>query len=434
MPSTDNSLVLVSTGISGLDEILGGGIPQGHLYVLEGMTGTGKTTLAMQFALAGIRAGERVLYVTLAETERDLHKMAKAHGWNLDGVNILEMVLPQEQRDPQQDYNLFYPAEVELGERTQRIQEAVERINPQRLVLDSLTSLRLLAADPLRHRRQVETLRLFLEARGTTALLVDELLEIPHEIQPRSLVHGLFSLEETMLEYGRSRQRLRVTKIRNIPHPRTWHDYRIRTGGVEVYPHLVSAEHQQQPIGEPAASELADLDALLGGGLGRGSSTLLLGPAGTGKSTLALQYAVAAARRGEKSLICLFDEQRHSLVARGESLGLKVRDHLADGLILIRQIDPNDLSPGQFAHSIRQQVEQEQLKLVVFDGVSGYMNAMPEQRFLALHFHELLSYLARQGVVTLMVMGESSLVSTESASRIDLTTLADTVLLLRFAT
>lgn len=432
MSHSNDAIALVGSGIPGLDEILGGGLPRGHLYVLEGMTGTGKTTFAMQFALAGARAGERVLYITLAETERDLHKMAASHGWSLDGLRVLELCLPRQQLDPQQEYNLFYPAEIELGERTERIQEAVERVNPQRLVLDSLSSLRLLAADPLRHRRQVETLRLFLEQRDCTSLLIDELFELPTEPQARSLVHGLFTLRTTMLEYGRSRQRLRVTKIRNIPHPRIWHDYSIKTGGIEIYPHLVANEHKGGRVSGPATSDVAELDALLGGGLARGCSALLMGPAGTGKSTLALHYAAAAARRGEKSLIYLFDEQRKTLVERGEALGLNLRDHLAEDLISIKQVGPNDVSPGEFAYRIRQRIEEDGVDLVILDSVSGYINAMPEQRFLALHFHELLNYLDRQGIVTLMVMGENSLVATEMPNPVDLAIVADTVIVLRF--
>lgn len=423
---------VADSGIEGLDAILGGGFPRGRVYMVEGETGTGKTTFGLQFALAGAARDERVLYITLTETETSLRKGAASHGWSLDGVAISEVLLPGKFVDPAQEYDIFDPADIELGEHIQQILEEIERVNPQRLVLDALSSLRLLAADPRRHRRQAECLRRFLDGRNCTSLFIDEILNNPIDVQPRSLVDGIVSLQEVMLEYGSSWQRLRVTKMRTIQYPRTWHSYRINTDGIEIYPHLVASAHQNHHPPGPMASDLPGLDAILNGGLARGRSTLLLGPPGTGKSTLILHYLAAAARRGERSLGYVFNESVKGLIERGEALGLDVQRHIETGNIVLTKVDPNDISPGEFAYRIRTEVESHEAQLVVIDSISGYMNAMPEQRFLPLHIHELLTYLGRQGCVALLAMGERSLMATEAPVSVDLSTLVDTVLLLRF--
>ncbi len=428
-----STLTRVSSGISGLDEILGGGFPQDYLYMLEGATGTGKTTFGLQFVLEGARLGEAVLYVTLAETEADLRRTAASHGWTLDGVTILELRLPDERLDPDQEYNLFHPAELELGDHTKLIQAKVKALAPRRMVLDALSSLRLLADDPLRHRRQIETLRLFLARHQCTTLFLDELVSNQvGEAQPRSLVHGVITLREVPRAYSAAQQELRVTKLRGVGFMRTWHNYRIRTGGLEVYPALVIGDTSRTSPAPPAKSDLPALDALIAGGLARGRSILLEGPPGCGKSTLALQYAVAAARRGERSLVYLFDEEVDSLLGRGEALGMDLITHVEAGRLCLTRVDPGNVSPGEFAYRVRRQVEEYATQLVIIDSVSGYLNAMPEQRFLALHFHALLSYLNRQGVVTLLMMGEHMLVSSDLAMPVDLSTLVDTVILLRF--
>jgi circadian clock protein KaiC len=423
---------LLSTGIEGLDDILHGGLAQGGLYAVEGDTAAGKTTLCLQFLRAGVEAGERVLFVTLSDSEADLRTVARSHGWSLDGIDILELVASADSLSPDANYTMFHPAEVELTETTRAILAAAERIKPSRVVLDSVSELRLLAQTTLRYRRQILALKSFFGRDQCTMLMVDDRRAENPEIAIASIASGIVTLDREATEYGAFRRRLQVLKMRGRAVREGYHDFRIQTGGLEVYPRLVAAEHQTSHARESIKSGLAGLDSLLGGGLARGTSSLFLGPAGTGKSSLAAQYARAAAARGEHATIFLFDESIATFTERSAGLGFDVKALLEAGTLTLRQIDPAELSPGEFTHLVRNTVEQQDTRVVVIDSLTGYLNAMPSEKLLTLHLHELLTYLGRKGVTTIMLMAQHGLVAGGSDSPIDASYLADTVVLLRF--
>ncbi|HEV2763775.1 MAG TPA: ATPase domain-containing protein [Pyrinomonadaceae bacterium] len=421
----------LATGSHGLDSVLDGGFPANRLYLVEGDPGTGKTTLALQFLLEGARRGEPVLYVTLSETKEELTAVARSHGWSLEGVNLHELVPPAESLKTETQYTIFHPSEVELGETTRAVIEEVERIQPRRVVFDSLSEMRLLARDPLRYRRQILALKQFFAGRRSTVLLLDDRTSADADLQVQSIAHGVLMLEQLALDYGAERRRLRVSKLRGSRFRGGFHDFTIKTGGVEVFPRLVAADRRVEFGPESVASGVAELDALLGGGLDRGTATLVLGPAGCGKSSLAAHFAAAAAGRGERAACFIFDEGVNTYLSRAAGLGTDLRAQVEAGRLTVQQVDPAELSPGEFAHAVCSSVEAG-ARLVTIDSLNGYLQAMPDERFLTAQMHELLTYLNQQGVVTLMVMAQHGFMGAGMSSPVDVSYLADTVVLLRY--
>jgi circadian clock protein KaiC len=409
-----------------------GGFPENRIYLVEGEPGTGKTTLALQFLLEGARQGEASLYATLSETKEELEAVAASHGWSLDGFQIYELLPTAESLNPESQYTIFHPSEIELGETTNAVLEEVERIRPRRVVFDSLSEMRLLAREPLRFRRQILALKQYFAGQQSTVLLLDDKVSEGQDLQVQSIAHGVLSLEHLAVEYGAERRRLRVVKLRGSRFRGGYHDFNIETGGVQVFPRLVAAEHRQKFVKKSIKSGVRELDSLLGGGLDRGTSTLILGPAGSGKSTLSAQYAAAAAERGEHSAIFIFDETRETYLARAAGIGIDMQRYLDGQLITIKQIDPAELTPGEFAHSVRGCIDGEGARIVIIDSLNGYLNAMPEERFLTIQMHELLTYLNQQGIVTILVMAQHGFLGSAMATPVDVSYLADTVLLLRY--
>ena len=429
--NTNTLRTRAATGISGLDEILGGGLPCNCLYLIEGDPGSGKTTFGMQFLLEGVRRGERTLYITLSETRAELEFVAASHGWNLDSFSILELSALEKNLASQSQSTLFHPMEVELNQTTKLLLDEVERVNPDRIVFDSLSEMRLMAQSSLRYRRQMLALKQFFTNRNCTVLFLDDRTAEAADLQVQSIAHGVISLNQNSPDYGAERRTLTVVKVRGVKYNGGNHDYSIETGGLTVYPRLVASEHGREFKKESVSSGLPRLDALLNGGIDRGTSSLLMGAPGTGKSTIALQFAVEAAKRGEHVFICTFDENISTYVARAESLGMKLQHWINNGMIDMIQIDPAALSPGEFSNKIRSMVETKNTRMVIIDSLTGYLNSMPEARFLTLQLHELFTYLNQQGVVTVMVLAQHGLIG-QMTNQLDLSYLADTVLLLRY--
>lgn len=427
----DDEAARISTGNPGLDDILHGGFDRDRMYLYEGRPGTGKTTIALEFLLAGAKLGEKVLYITLSETEQELGLVAQRHGWSLEGVDVFELVPPESTLDPNRELTVLNPAELELSETTSLIMAEVEALSPARVVIDSLSELRLLAQSPLRYRRQVLALKHFFASRQCTVIMLDDLSSQQNDLQLHSISHGVVLLEQLAIDYGAERRRLRVVKMRGIQFRGGFHDFTIRKGGLEIYPRLVAAEHQSSFLGSFTPSGNRELDKLLGGGLERGTNALLLGAAGVGKSSLALTYAISAAERGEHSVYFAFDEGRGTLQARARTLGLELDRHLESGLIRFQQIDPAELSPGEFAANVRRSVEHDQARIVIVDSLNGYLNAMPDERFLVLQMHELLSYLGQQGVLSILILAQHGLVG-PMETPLDISYLSDAVLMLRY--
>jgi circadian clock protein KaiC len=421
----------VSTGIAGLDDVLGGGFDPDRLYLVEGEPGTGKTTLALQFLLDGARKGERGLYVTLSESETELRLVATRHGWSLGELAIFELIPPEASLDPERELTLFHPAEMELSETSKLIFDRVDATEPVRVVFDSLSEMRLLAQNPLRYRRQILALKHFFAGRKSTVLLLDDLSAHGSDMHLHSIAHGVVLLEQLSLDYGAERRRLRVKKMRGIAFRGGYHDFTIQTGGIEVFPRLIAAEHHKPFIGELTHSGSAELDALLGGGLERGTSTLLIGGAGVGKSTIAVTYVVAAAERGERVAMFAFDEGLGTLFARTSGLGVPLREHVEEGRVIVQQIDPAEMSPGEFTQLVRRAVEVRGARVLVIDSLNGYLNSMPDERFLVLQMHELLTYLNQLGVLTIVVLAQHGLMG-HMQTPIDLSYLSDTVIMLRY--
>ena len=421
-----------STGIEGLDEILDGGLTSNRLYLVEGVPGSGKTTLALQFLRDGVSRGERALYIALSETEEETNAMAASHGWSVDGIFVRELVPTEESLQPAEQYTMFHPSEVELSEATKRILTDVEELKPARVVLDSLSEFQLLAGNPLRYRRQMLALKHFFAGRGCTVLLLDDLTTVERNLQVQSIAHGVIRLEQLTPEYGTHRRRLRVLKYRGVNFRGGHHDYVIVRGGLKVFPRLVAAEHRQPGVEERLASGLPELDRLLGGGLERGTSTLLVGAPGTGKSTLAAQFAAAAAARGGHASLFIFDESEATLVSRCAALGIDLRKHMEEGRVTVQRIDPAELSPGEFAHAIRHAVERQHALVVIIDSLNGYLNAMPEERFLITQLHEILSYLGQQHVVSILLGAHHGIIGNQMKTPVDASYLADAIVLLRY--
>jgi circadian clock protein KaiC len=414
-----------------LDDILSGGLERDRVFLLEGSPGTGKTTAALSFLRAGAELGERTVYITLSETEIELRETARSHGWGLDGVEIFELVPPESLLDENQQQSLLYSSDLELGETTRMIFEAVERIEPARVVIDSLSEIRLLAQSSLRYRRQILALKHYFARHSATVLLLDDLTTDILDKTVHSVAHGVVRLEELAPEYGAERRRVRVVKYRGRKFRGGFHDFTIKTGGLEIYPRLISSEHRTSFDRTPRSSGVEGLDALLGGGLERGSSCLVLGPAGTGKSLISLYFALAAVERGERAALFIFDEELGLLFARVKAFGFDVQALMDGGMLLVQQIDAAELSPGEFTAKVRACVEKHDVRTVVIDSLNGYQAAMPEEHYLLLHMHELLQFLNRQGATTLLTVAQHGLVG-EMKAPIDVTYLADTVLLLRY--
>ena len=424
--------VLAQTGIPGLDDILNGGLARGRLYLIEGVPGSGKTTLAMQFLIDGARRGEPVLYVTLSETAEELRSVAQSHGWDLSGVTIRELLPPDGALESDEQYTMYHPSEVELAATTKLILEDVQRLKPTRVVFDSLSELRLVAGNPLRYRRQILALKQYFSGRQCTVMLLDDMTAADHDLHVQSIAHGVILLQHLSPEYGAERRRLRVIKYRGTEYRGGYHDYQIRRGGLEVFPRLIAAEHRGGQSCARLPSGVAELDDLMGGGIEEGTSTLIVGGAGTGKSTIAAQFCTAAARRGQKSIVFMFDESPNTLFTRCKGVGIDLEEQTTAGLVTLVQVDPAELSPGELAFQIRQAVERDRIKIVTIDSLNGYLNAMPEERFLTIQLHEILMYLAQQGVATLLIGAHHGIIGSQMHTPVDASYLADAVILLRY--
>jgi len=433
-PSSSNgrSPDIVASGVPGLDSVLAGGYPRNHLFLVEGDPGTGKTTLAMQFLMQGVAEGEPGLYITLSETGPELAGVADSHGWSLEGIEIFELMPSEEELKPDAQYTVFHPSEVELTSTTQAILERVEQVKPLRVVVDSLSEMRLLARDSLRYRRQILGFKHFFAHHNATVLLLDDRTGEDGDPQLRSLAHGVLLLEQLALEYGAERRKLRVVKMRGVKYRGGYHDFTIRTGGLEVFPRLIAAEHFTAFKGANVESGLDELDTLLGGGLDRGTSAMIMGPAGAGKTILSTQYACAAAERGDHVAFYLFDERAGTFMDRSDRLGMPFRKHLSAGQLFLRQIDPAEVSPGEFGDAVVSSVERSSTQLVVIDSLNGYISAMPEERLLDIRLHELLSYLAQRGVITIMTLAQHGMFASPAGSQAEVSYLADTLIALRF--
>lgn len=420
----------ILTGIAGLDDVLAGGLPKGHLFLLEGVPGTGKTTLGLQFLMEGAKLGEKVLYVTLSESKAEVEKVARSHQWSLAGVTIFEYTPTEASLRPEDQYSAFHPSDIEFQDTTQTVLKRVDDLQPTRVVLDSLSEIRLLAGDSLRYRRQVLAMKHFFTTRNCTVLLLDDRTSSGNDLQLQSIAHGVLSLEKVPREFGKTRRRLQIEKLRGSSYREGYHDYVIRTGGVTVFPRLVAGEHHADFPEAHIASGIDQLDALWGKGIDCGTSTLFLGPAGAGKSTLAMSYAVAAAQRGDHAAVFLFEEWTKTACRRAASLNIDPRPHIASGKLHLEQIDPAELSPGEFVQRVRDSVETRDAKVVVIDSLNGFLNAMPGEHHLAMQMHELLSFLNQRGVATIIVLAQSGMIG-QMTSPVDLSYMADNVLLLR---
>lgn len=430
--SAKSQTALMRTGIEGLDHILQGGLLMHRMYLIEGDPGAGKTTLAMQYLITGAQCGERCLFVTLSESEDELRASAQTHGMLLDGIKILEVIASEESLVPDARYTMYHPSEVEMGQTIRTVLEEVNSYKPTRLVFDSLSELRLLAQNALRYRRQILALKHFFSRKQCTVLFIDDKTGDIGDTHLHSIAHGVISLERISPEFGTIRRRLQIIKMRGSDFRAGFHDYSIRPGGVVVFPRLIAAEHYERHSSEQISAGIPALDALLGGGLGRGTSTLILGPAGTGKSSVACQYAVTAAARGERSALFVFDERHETYLERSSALNMDVEGLTGRGLIQLRQIDPAEMSPGEFAYAVRIAVERDDCRIVVIDSLNGFMNAMPSERHLTLQLHELLTYLGHKGVTTILLMAQHGLVGENVQVPVDASYLADTVIQMRY--
>lgn len=421
----------IDTGVQGLNDILSGGLPSGQMYLLEGTPGTGKTTVALQFIRTAIKAGETALYVTLSESKRELEASARSHGWKNEELSIAEFIPEEASLSPDQQYTVFHPSEVELASTIQKLTELIEERKPTRLVIDSLSELRLLAADTMRYRRQLLALKQFFAGRDTTVLLLDDRSAEGSDMQLQSIAHGVFRLDKVPQSYGATRRQIEILKLRGSSFREGFHDYTIETGGVRIYPRLIANEHESTFPTERVESGIPSLDSMFGGGINRGSSTLLIGPTGVGKSTLAMQFAYAAAKRGDRAIVYAFDEVLRTARERAEDLGLAVGEEIKRGTLSMSQVDPAELSPGEFIWQIKSDVEDNDTRVLVIDSLNGFLNAMTGERDLLLQLHELIAFLNQKGVITFIILTQHGLVG-NMHTEIDVSYLADTVVLLRY--
>jgi len=422
---------LLSTGIPGLDHTLGGGLPANRLYLVQGDPGVGKTTLGLQFLLEGVRLGESCLYITFSESHAEIEAVARSHGWTLRGIEVFEFDAVQSALEGERAGTIFHPSETELNAVIGRVNDVLNRVRPKRLVFDSLSELRLLAGDSLRYRRQLLEIKNRASAIGCTALLMDDRTATKDDLQLQSLAHGVVSLHRSSASYGSAKRRLEVAKLRGTAYREGFHDFAIQTGGLRVYPRLVASDHAQAE-GGVITSGVKELDTLLGGGIDRGSGTLLLGPAGCGKSTVALKFAVSAAARGEKTIVYMFDESASMLRNRAQGVGLDFSALEKSGMIRLNPVDAAEVSPGQFAFEVRKAVEEDGVRIIMIDSLNGYLNAMPDEKHLMLHLHELLAYASARGVAVIMVISQHGVVGAAMQQPVDASYLADTVVLFRY--
>lgn len=430
--SVSGPKALLATGIEGLDHILQGGLLPQRMYLVEGDPGAGKTTLAIQFLAEGARLGECCVFITLSESEDELRASAQSHGWSLEGIKIVEVIASEESLKPDSRYTMYHPSEVEMGETISRVLEEVEKFKPTRLVFDSLAELRLLAQNAYRYRRQILALKQFFSRKQCTVFFIDDKTGDMGDTHLHSIAHGVISLERNSPDFGAMRRRLQIIKMRGSDFRAGYHDYAIRKGGVEVFPRLIASEHVSPYDREMIGSGIPAMDQLLCGGLARGTSTLILGPAGTGKSTIASQYAIAAAARGERSALFVFDESKSTYLERSAALNMDVAGLIERGVVFFRQIDPAEMTSGEFAHAVRKSVEVDDCRVVVIDSLNGYLNAMPSERHLTLHLHELLTYLGHKGVTTILLVAQHGLVGGSIHVPVDASYLADTVIQMRY--
>jgi circadian clock protein KaiC len=420
----------ISTGVTGLDDILGGGLTPDRVYLIEGTPGAGKTTLALQFLLDGVAKGERGLYVTLSETADELRAVAATHGWSLNDLDLFELV-SEAGIDPDREQSILHPAEIELGETTRRVMEQMSTLKPGRLVFDSLSEMRLLAQNPLRYRRQILALKHFFAKFRCTVLLLDDQTSEIGDLHLHSICHGVIKLDQTFQDFGAQRRRLQVVKMRGIKFRGGYHDFNLDTGGITAFPRLVAAGHHKAFPSTVAGTGSAPLDVLLGGGLTAGTNTLLMGPSGVGKTTTAIRCMLTALERGQTCAYYLFDEGMGTLISRSVALGMDIRPYIESGRLNLVQIDPAELSPGEFASNVRMSVEADRAEVVVIDSLNAYLQAMPGEKFLLLRMHELLTYLNQQGVMTILILGQHGVVG-DMRTDVDLSYLSDTIVLFRF--
>jgi circadian clock protein KaiC len=422
-----------ATGVAGLDDILGGGLARDRLHLLEGSPGTGKTTIALQFLLAGAEAGEAGIYISLAETEHELRDGGRSHGWTIGPkVEVFELVPPESVLDPEQQQSLLYSSDLELGETVRRIFDAIERLKPKRIVIDSLSEIRLLAQGSLRYRRQILALKHYFAQNNSTVIMLDDLTTEGMDRAVHSIAHSVIHLDQLAPVYGGERRRLRVVKCRGQAFRSGYHDFIIRSGGVDVFPRLVAAQHRTGFAGKLLQSGIPEIDHLLGGGVSTGSSTLLVGPAGTGKSLLSLHYLAAAVERGERGALFVFDEELGLLISRAKGLGIDLEAMQKSKKLFVEQMDAAELSPGEFSHRVRDSVDRQNIRTVVIDSLNGYQASMPEEQYVILHLHELLQYLNRQGTATFLTVAQHGMIGSDMKQSIDVTYLADSVIMLRY--
>ena len=425
-PATERA----STGVPGLDYLLRGGLPCHRIHLIEGHPGAGKTTLGLQFLLEGVRRGESCMYITLSETVDELRANAASHGFDISGIHMQELQ-PAENLRPEEQYTLFHPSEIELGDLSRSVFEAVEKFKPARAVLDSVSDMRLLARDSLRYRRQILGLKQFFVGRGCTLLLLNEIGVSDTDAHIQSLAHGVIRLEQSVHDFGIARRRLEIAKLRGVAYVGGFHDFKIETGGLRVFPRLEN--RRQRPLsGETLKTGLAPLDALLDDGVPMGTCTLVLGPSGVGKSTLGSHYLASAAKKGIHAAAFLFDEQRQTFLDRGDALGMSLSKYAKSGLMQISKIEPGSMSPGEFSHHVRKAVEDDKVRVVLIDSLTGYLTAIPESEAAVVRLHELVSYLASCGAATFLTVAQQGMLGQNMMSPIDVSYIADTMFMMRF--